>query len=1073
MRESEQTSTQKFGWLKRFFPAALVVQVAMLSTNSFSQDRGFRQQPAQSVGSADWQKRTDYALLFATNEYDSWQSLINPVPDALAIAKELEDNYGFKTEVVRNPTRERILIKLREYSQKPFGKGDQLFIFFAGHGIYDDVFHQGYIVAKDSRQNDETRGSYESYDDLAKIVDKMGFRHIMLVVDACFSGTFDRRIGESATRGGGGYAGFSFPELFTNKAGLVTRKYLTSGGKEYVPDGDAGHHSPFAASLLNGLRSYGGPQGYLTSAGIQASLEQTKPQPFAGDWGDNEPGSEFFFVSKQFSAKLAMPTIPGSAGLQPDQSRGAGDGTKRTRPAVAVLGFKNVAGRADVEWLSVAFSEGLTTELTAGEKIRAIRSENVSRAKEDLGLQDSSAYSEENLTKLSKALDARYIVSGSYTVVPGGAQGVRIDLRLQDATTGDMIGQAAEDGTMANLSDLIRRSGTQLRTKLGIGSPSEPDAKAVQASLPGAAAAAKPYAEGLVKLRGYDLMNARDLLERAVQFDPKFAPAHLALAQTQLELGYDNKAKIEAATAVDLSTDLPSEKRSLIEANYLQMTAEWDRAGAIYSALWTLQPDEIDYGLELATVQIAAGHTMDALSTLDKLRGSSAQAAEDPRIYFQEAIAAANLPDVKRQAAASEKSAGLAAARGARLLEAQARWQRCTALTKLGETRDAGSECLRANQLADVSGGNLVKARSLTALANLSRKQGKNSEAMEWHQQALQIARQIGSHIDMIGALENLANLESALGQLDNAQSKYKEAAALAREIGNAQQLSSVQIAAANLLYERGDYQQALQAYEESRSSARQARNLIFLAMASKNVAVLAYELGHMQDAEKSIREAIQVATESNLRPLASSGQNTLGDILAASGDLNAAAQAYQSALDSASSRKDEKIVAISRTGLASIALERGDAGKAEELARLAAAEFQREKTPEEEASARELLARALSAQSKLTEARQELEIAKLLPVEDLIVRIEVATTAAQVAAREGNSNEARTLLADFLANATQKGLIRAQLEIRLAQAAMEARANKSNANELFQAVERDALEKGYLHLAARAKSAF
>ena len=84
-----------------------------------------------------------------------------------------------------------------------------------------------------------------------------------------------------------------------------------------------------------------------------------------------------------------------------------------------------------------------------------------------------------------------------------------------------------------------------------------------------------------------------------------------------------------------------------------------------------------------------------------------------------------------------------AAARGARLLEAQARWQRCAALTKLGETGGAGAECIRASQLADVSGGNLVKARSLTALANLSRKQGKNSEAMEWHQQALQILRAV------------------------------------------------------------------------------------------------------------------------------------------------------------------------------------------------------------------------------------------------------------------------------------------------------------------------------------------
>jgi len=226
-----------------------------------------------------WRARKDYALLFATNEYDvGWEPLTNPIPDAEAIAEELQDNYGFKAEVVRNPSREQVVRKLREYVAKNLGENDQLFIFIAGHGVFDDLLHQRYIVTRDSRRDDETHGSYISYDDLRPMVDSMHAKHVLLVIDACFSGTLDRSVGEAGSRGSETYANFTFPELFSNKARLATRKFLTSGGKDYVPDGLPGHHSPFASNLLGELRTYGRDQGYLTFANMLTAIERTNPR---------------------------------------------------------------------------------------------------------------------------------------------------------------------------------------------------------------------------------------------------------------------------------------------------------------------------------------------------------------------------------------------------------------------------------------------------------------------------------------------------------------------------------------------------------------------------------------------------------------------------------------------------------------------------------------------------------------------------------------------------------------------------------------------------------------------------
>ena len=90
--------------------------------------------------------RKDYALLFATDKYDNWSDLVNPVNDATTISQELKDRYGFEVELVENPTQDEMLVKIREYSQKKYKPQDQLFIFFAGHGQFDETFGDGYVV---------------------------------------------------------------------------------------------------------------------------------------------------------------------------------------------------------------------------------------------------------------------------------------------------------------------------------------------------------------------------------------------------------------------------------------------------------------------------------------------------------------------------------------------------------------------------------------------------------------------------------------------------------------------------------------------------------------------------------------------------------------------------------------------------------------------------------------------------------------------------------------------------------------------------------------------------------------
>ncbi len=236
-----------------------------------------------------------YALLIATDQYDSWTSLNNPVYDAKSIKEELEQSYGFEVVLLENVAKRDILLTLRQYAQKKYQPNDQLFIMFAGHGHFDEIFGEGYVVTKDSKKDDGGFGSYISHSQLRTYINNIKAKHIFLTMDVCFGGTFDPVI---AHRGMDDHSQVSRIEYINRKMRFKTRRYLTSGGKEYVSDGRAGKHSPFARKFLEALRSYGGKDGILTIQEIISYVETLSPEPRFGEFGDNEPGSDFIFLAK-------------------------------------------------------------------------------------------------------------------------------------------------------------------------------------------------------------------------------------------------------------------------------------------------------------------------------------------------------------------------------------------------------------------------------------------------------------------------------------------------------------------------------------------------------------------------------------------------------------------------------------------------------------------------------------------------------------------------------------------------------------------------------------------------------
>ena len=241
--------------------------------------------------------RKDYALLFAVDKYDHWSDLVNPIDDATSIAKVLQEKYGFEVRIVENPDHENVFEVLAEYLTKKYKPQDQLMIFFAGHGFFDDTFGEGYVVAKNSLENDKSRTTYISHNRLRSVINNIPCEHIFLMMDVCFGGTFDPVIARA--RGLETYAEQSETEFLVRKLSYKTRKYLTSGGKEYVSDGISGKHSPFALKIIQALKENGGGKDrVLTISEIKTYVEKLPNEPRFGSFGDDSPASDFVFVAK-------------------------------------------------------------------------------------------------------------------------------------------------------------------------------------------------------------------------------------------------------------------------------------------------------------------------------------------------------------------------------------------------------------------------------------------------------------------------------------------------------------------------------------------------------------------------------------------------------------------------------------------------------------------------------------------------------------------------------------------------------------------------------------------------------
>ena len=764
-----------------------------------------------------------------------------------------------------------------------------------------------------------------------------------------------------------------------------------------------------------------------------------------------------------------------SKSLSPS-SRNETDVAVRPRRSVAVLGFRNLSGKPQEDWLSVAISEMLSTELAAGGTLRIVSGEDISRIKAEMPLGSADRLAKDSLAGLRTNLGTDVVVLGSYTVLrEHQAEHIRLDLRLQDTGSGDTIADQAVTGRNEDLFELISTAGARLRQQLALGEISAQQAVEVRASLPTSPEAARLYSEGLAKLRWFDGMAARELFLQCIALDPKFARAHSALAQAWSMLGYDQKAKDESKKAFELSTNLSRPDRMWIEGAYREANFEWDKAVEIYKTLYEFFPDNLDYGLRLADAERGNGKPGEALALLENLHKLPPPSGRDPRIDLSAVRTCIRSGDLKKAQNIVESSVEEAKARGSRLLLAQALYLESSTLLNVGDMEKAIGFAEQARQIYHDAGDKFGEAAALAEVGTGLWYKSDITKAIEVYRQCLDMNREIGNQTGAANALNYIGSGRAYQSDLEGARSAFQKALGIYSEVNSQRDVASTLALLAWVQSSEGDLQDARATYLKALAIYREFQDKQSVANTLAPLGEVLAAQGHLAEADKMEREALQIADESGDKVTMASANRNLGMIAVFRGDVESA----NKWLNTASALNKE-------TGNTSKELEiqhwkswidviEGKLGPAETSESAVASQFHNLNDVPNEIQSGALLVKILVSEKKNKEAQKELSAiqtvaAKAQCFEELL---ELRIADDQVKAAMGKADEARHDLEVSEALATKKGLALESLEAKLALGQTELLSVSPGAgNNRLARVETEAQAKDFGIIARRAAAA-
>ena len=211
--------------------------------------------------------RSSWALVVGINNYEYVSPLAYACNDADVVSTVIIKDLHFPPDQViilkdAQATKRAILEKflgLREGAGDP---DDRILVFFAGHGYTEEGLRGpvGYLVPVDG--NPANLSTLVRWDDLTRNTDLLFAKHILFIMDACYSGLAIQRTTPPGSQ-----------RFVSDMLQRLSRQVITAGkANETVADGGGGpkgNHSIFTSYLLEGIKGKASDDnGILTANGL-------------------------------------------------------------------------------------------------------------------------------------------------------------------------------------------------------------------------------------------------------------------------------------------------------------------------------------------------------------------------------------------------------------------------------------------------------------------------------------------------------------------------------------------------------------------------------------------------------------------------------------------------------------------------------------------------------------------------------------------------------------------------------------------------------------------------------------
>ena len=285
--------TGVFATTLRLSPGQNQIRIRAMDEHSNLQDQSITIEytpPVVTLADRINEESKYYGLIIGINDYldDNIPDLDNPIDDAESIYKTLTRKYTFDPDNIKLLTNPRRIDIIRELDRlkNAINTNDNLLIFYAGHGYWDEDGRIGYWLPSDASK--DITADWFRNSTLVDYVQAIHSKHTLLITDACFAGSIFKARSVDMKKE------IAYEKIYD----MPSRKAMTSGNLTEVPD-----ESAFIRYLIRRLIE--NEETYLSSEELfysfrMAVMSNSNSSPRYGEIQNvGNEGGDFIFLKRE------------------------------------------------------------------------------------------------------------------------------------------------------------------------------------------------------------------------------------------------------------------------------------------------------------------------------------------------------------------------------------------------------------------------------------------------------------------------------------------------------------------------------------------------------------------------------------------------------------------------------------------------------------------------------------------------------------------------------------------------------------------------------------------------------